>query len=158
MQNIFPGERGFTLIEVVIVLALVAFVANDALLISFDAYRANSYRNERSTFIALLQHARAQSMHSVCLAAVCSQAPAHGVAIRSGRYVLFEGASYASRTVDLDSIIDESPLTVHAGISEVIFQPSSGHFFTPGDIILSAPDGHVSIITIGAEGQISWTN
>ena len=151
-------KSGFTLVEMLVVLALIVIVGNFALLVSFDTYRASSYESDRGSLISLLHHARAQAVDDVCAGSGCMHGAAHGVSIQADKYVLFQGSTYASRDVDEDSVVDTNPSVVHGGLSEVVFEPSSGNPLVTGDVVLMTANGHQSTITIGREGQIGWTN
>jgi len=146
-----------TFIEVLVVLTLIAIVGRTALLVSFDSYRGSSFRSGRDNLIEALEHARAQAMNNVCLGASCAGASPHGVSIEGDHYVIFQGGSYAHRDAGVDEIIDASPTLSYQGPSEIVFATSSGEVSQLFSITLRDTSGHSSTITIGTEGQISWT-
>ena len=152
------NERGVTLIEIVIVLALVVIVGKAALLVSFDSYRDSSFRTDRMALVTALEHARAESIGGVCEAAPCTDAQPHGVMIGSSTYIVFEGPDYASRDQDADVSIEANPATLRSGLMEIVFATSSGDVAHPGTIILTDTASRTSTITVGDEGQISWSN
>ncbi len=147
-----------TLIEIMVVLGLIAVVGSFALLVSFDTYRDSSYQADRATLIAALEHARAESIDDVCEGEVCTGGAAHGVSIEPGQYVIFQGTSYASRDADADEVLDADPTVSHSGLLVVVFATSSGNAVQSGAISLTDSSGATSAITIGTEGQISWSN
>lgn len=151
------SRRAFTLIETLIVMAIVAIVAGIGLVMSMDSYRGYSFRTDRDALVALLQHARAQAIGNVCLGDACIDGVDHGVRIDDGRYVLFQGSSWDVRDADLDEVVDVSLAIAHTGTNEVVFRHLSGAA-TAGTITLSDEAGRSSTITIGAEGQITWTH
>ncbi len=156
------AARGLTLIEVLVVMTLVVVLIGVSLLISMESYRGTSFRNERNTVIALLQRARSQSMANFCQG--CNDGKPHGVAIRPAdnpnKYVLFQGTAYSTRDMAYDSIFDASPHVEAAGMSEVVFAQLSAITTTSGGSLLTLSDfaGYTSVISLGSEGQISWTN
>src|SRR5438876_578690 len=65
---------GFTLIEVMIVMAIFALLASLGLIIGMDFYRSYSFNSERNVALAVLRKARTEAMVNVDQAA-------HGVRI-----------------------------------------------------------------------------
>ena len=157
MQNAARLQSGFTLIEILLVLGLLAVIAGVSLVMGMDSYRGNSFRSDRDLLVAALEHARAESINAICLGSNCTDAAPHGVSIQSDSYVIFQGASYNSRDQAEDNVIPASALVSHAGLSDVVFSVLSATS-TAGQIVLSDDSGHSSTITIGSLGQISWSN
>lgn len=158
--------RGFTLIELVIVVGLLAIIGSFTLVLSFNSYKGYLYRTDRDVLVAALQHARALAIGNVCSGTTtnCTDGRAHGVAIRPvdhpESYVIFQGPSYANRDQAVDSELDSAPTTVFPGgtdLSEVVFKQLSGSATTSGTITMTDDAGRSSVITIGPDGQISWT-
>jgi prepilin-type N-terminal cleavage/methylation domain-containing protein len=151
-------HAGFTLIEILVVVALLSIVAGFALFVSLDTYRGATFRSERASLVASLQHARALAMHGVCTGNDCTMGRAHGVSVQSDRYVIFQGSSYAGLDSGQDTAIDANPSISHGGLSETVFASLSGNTNQAGDITLTDATGHTSTITIGQNGQIQWSN
>jgi prepilin-type N-terminal cleavage/methylation domain-containing protein len=149
---------GFTLTEILLVLALIVIVGRFALMISFNTYRGASFHTDRAYLISALQHARAQAENNVCAGSTCTSGASHGVSIETHRYVVFQGSSYATRNPAYDEPIEANPTIIRNGLSEIIFAPGSGDATPTGDIVLSDPSGRSSTITIGNYGQIFWNN
>ena len=147
-----------TLVEIIVVLALVVIIGKFTLMISFDTYRDTSYHTDRSYLIAALQHARAESVDDICEGDSCTDSAAHGVYIHDDQYVIFQGTSYAAHDPSFDEIVEANPRTIRSGLSEIVFAPGSGDATPSGDIVLADPSGRTSTTTIGAYGQIFWTN
>jgi prepilin-type N-terminal cleavage/methylation domain-containing protein len=150
------AQKGLTVIEVLVVLGIMTIVGGFALVVSLTAYRGSSRHAGRATFVAALQHARAESIDDICEGSACVAGAPHGVSLQADHYVLFQGPSYLARDASVDEAIPADPGLAHSGLSEVVFMNASGDAAQAGDIILTDPDGHVSTTTIGSEGQISW--
>jgi len=157
-MHIYVYKSGFTLVEILVVLALVVVVGKFALMISFDTYRDSSYHADRAYLIAALQHARALSVDNVCEGNDCESGVPHGVSIQSDEYVIFQGVSYAARDPSLDEVIGADPTIVRTGLIEVVFAPGSGDVSSPGYFTLTDASGHTSTVTIGNYGQIFWSD
>ncbi|HVM73266.1 MAG TPA: hypothetical protein VMU13_00070 [Candidatus Paceibacterota bacterium] len=152
------AARGISFIEVIIVMALIALVANYTFVVSVGAYRATLRHMSRSSLVTALQHARAESITGHCEAQLCATGMPHGVFIQHGTYVVFEGGSYALRDTAADEVISADPATTARGLFEIVFAANTGDVEETGDIVLSDPTGFTSTTTIGSEGQISWSN
>lgn len=152
---------GFTLLEVLVVMGIMTILGGFALIVSMDAYRGFAFRAERDMLISVLHKARSQSMNNVCLGTGCTDGKPHGVHVETGQYVIFQGASYATRDSAVDEVIvasngaaSISPLS----LSNVMFTQLSGVATPVGTIGLIDTAGHISTTTINSEGQISWSN
>src|SRR5579859_6997626 len=144
--------RGFTLVEVLVVIGILAIVAACCTL-GVGSFQGGGFRAERDVLLASLMHARAQAQHAVCDAASCTGALPHGVYVRtdaSGRImsaVLFEGSAYDPN----DALNVETPLSgsaVLAGSNTVIFEPFSGDAMASGTLSLTS-GSQSAAITIG---------
>lgn len=148
--------RGFTMIELLIVFALVAIAGAFALFVSMDTLRASTLRSDRNLYVSALQRARAQAMNNICASAGCADGKAHGVKIESdGRFIIFEGASFASRDQTLDSVFRFTTATT-TDLAEVVFAQLSGN--SANATIHLSGEGHTSDISVSTDGRISWTN
>lgn len=151
-------NSGFSIIEILVVLGIFCIAIGCTVFFTSDSLRQYSYYSSRDTLISLLQHARAQSLANVCVGTDCAQAQAHGVALEAERFVLFQGADFETRDISQDVVVEASPRATSSGMSVVIFAASSGDVSSPGTILYADSEGHESEITIGSEGQISWTH
>lgn len=149
---------GFSLAEILVVLALVFVVGRFAIMISFDTYKGASYHVDRAYLIAALQHARAEAINDLCEGNACTNGTSHGVSIQTDRYVIFQGTSYVTRDPSYDESIEANPSILRSGLSEIVFAPESGDAMPTGDIVFTDQTGRSSKITIGSYGQIFWSN
>lgn len=141
-------RNGFTVIEIVIVLALVSILAGLGLFVGLEFYRNSALEAELDILVAGLRKARAASLHNI------GGVP-HGLAVLGDRYVLFSGGSYALRDPALDEDIGRGVGMQTAGLEEVVFGQFSATSSASGTIALS--DGmRERAIDINYEGRISW--
>ncbi len=108
--------RGFTLIETLIVIGLLAVIGGFTIVVNLNDLRIGAFRDERSTLTIALQKARSSSLNNINL-------KAHGVAIfpddQPRSYVIFEGDSYASSDRDDDEVLaSEYPVELDASSPE----------------------------------------
>jgi prepilin-type N-terminal cleavage/methylation domain-containing protein len=149
---------GFTLIEVLVVMGLLAAIAGLVSFANFDSWRGYTFRSERNLLVSVLHKARSQSISNICLgsALTCTDGKPHGVKIQGDKYIIFQGASFIARDAAFDQNIDAAGTVSHAGISEVVFAQLSGDAVgTAGDIIFD--DGIRTVtISINNEGRINF--
>lgn len=142
-------KAGFTLVEIVIAMAILVIIAGSGFYAGFGQFQSYSLRTDRDTVVSLLQKARSRAMNNI------GQVK-HGFSIQGSNYVVFEGSSYATRNVGADQIIPKSSLVSLSGVSEVIFDQLTGDVSTgAGSITLTVAEAD-QIITINNEGGLSW--
>ncbi len=154
-------KTGFTLIELVIAIAVLTILTAVTLSADMHSFQHYSFRDERDAFVTTLQKARAESMSGICVGTSCTDSRAHGVYITSSHYVLFQGSAYMPED-DTNVSFPLNPAVSTAGFSEVVFTRLSGDVSVipsgTSDITLTDTSGNSSTVTINPEGQISWTN
>lgn len=154
--------RAVTLIEIVVVVGLLVVIAALGLMVSMDDYRAQNFHTERDTVVSVLHKARSQAVNNMCFGVGCTDGKAHGVHVANGEYVVFQGATYATRDVAVDEVITAGDAaTVVTGPTDVIFTQLSGMVNVnpvgANSMTITGPN-RISVITIGPEGTITWTH
>lgn len=142
------GATGFTLIEILMVAAIIVFLAGLGLFFGIDFYKNYAFYSERNILVGILEKARNQALNNI------GQSN-HGVYFQTSNYVIFQGNSYASRNSAYDQIIPASSLINRSGLQEIVFNQLNGESSATGDVILSGGN-HTSIISINNEGGINW--
>ncbi|MFZ2484646.1 MAG: hypothetical protein WAX80_01700 [Minisyncoccia bacterium] len=148
-------SKGFTLIEIFVVIGIVMVVVTTSMFIDFGSYRGDAFRGEQASLGISLQKARANALNNI-------NQKKHGVAIRPGGYdgyVIFEGDSYATRDITKDEEVEASyGVTFSVSTpSEITFDQLSGNANYSGDITMTDPErGMTGVISTNYEGRISW--
>jgi prepilin-type N-terminal cleavage/methylation domain-containing protein len=146
--NIYnQGKRGFSLIEMLVVLGLVALVAGASVSIAFNSVGRSSVLQERDYLVSLLHAQRGAALSNI------DESP-HGLHIASSTYVLFKGSSYnasdpANRSVSHGTL-------AFTGTTDIIFAQLSGDVLTGQGTLTLAGSGQTQSIDINAYGQIDW--
>ncbi|MEJ0053382.1 MAG: prepilin-type N-terminal cleavage/methylation domain-containing protein [bacterium] len=148
--------RGFTLVELLIVIALVATISAIGLIVGLESYQRTLQRNDEDTIRIALLHARSQALNGVCAAKVCTGPSAHGVYVGDSGFVIFEGGSYFSRHEGEDIILEGKSDALRSGLAEVVFSPLTGKVSLPGEVRLTDAAGKISITAINSEGAVLW--
>jgi len=111
---------GFTLIEVLIVLGMLAIFATMGLVFSFDSYRGYLFRSEYTTTVNLLAKARNRAINNF-------NESCHGVAILAGEYRIFRSATCDTDNIDsFESFPRNNALTL-TGPEEIMFDQLTGN-------------------------------
>lgn len=153
------GNRGFSLIEIVVVIGLLAIIGGFFMLTNIDTYRSYLFRGERDNIVEALQKARSRAINNICFGASCSNGRPHGVRFESGGDFIIFQAPYSSSdsTNDKMSLIYGTTITDSVPF-EITFSQLSGDSSVERDITIVDDIGHISVISINNEGQILWSN
>lgn len=152
-------NRGFTLFELVVVIALASVIASLGLIVSMSDFRAYRYRDERDVIIAALMHARSESLARICNGSGCTEARPHGVYFGTPHeYIVFEGDAYATRDASDDEIIPARDATaVVSGMEFAVFSAGSGEVYSVPVATLTLETGTASTtVSIDPDGRISY--
>ncbi|MEK7195363.1 MAG: hypothetical protein AAB655_01570 [Patescibacteria group bacterium] len=148
-MNFNPENRGgFTLIEALLVVALLVVIFGLSVGLNSNFYGTHALISERDNLVSLLRHARSLAMDNV-------GESSHGVFVSSNQYVLFNGDSYALRDPQYDVVFPRTSSVGAEGLPEVVFSPLEGNSGVSGTIAVFLGDGR-SQIHINNEGAIGW--
>ncbi len=151
LLNTSRSKRGFTLIEVLIVLGIFILLAVSGLFMTLDAYRRYTFRSERDTIVSLLERARSEAMSNT------DQTP-HGFCFSNldNEYILFEGINCEDVNIKKEITPALSDITL-SGLPDtgVTFSPLSGQTNWSGEITLTQGPNQ-TVININSEGLIEW--
>lgn len=156
--NTLHLNKGFTLIEIVIAIAILVTIFGLGLFISIDFYKGYSLRSEKSTMVSLLSKARSQSASNI-------NQVRHGVHFANPlQYILFECkantpqcTSYSQADKKKDIVITPSyqtTITSPALPFDVVFDQLSGQ--TQGFTITGTDQKTPYTISINSEGRIDY--
>ncbi|MFA6594385.1 MAG: prepilin-type N-terminal cleavage/methylation domain-containing protein [Candidatus Buchananbacteria bacterium] len=147
----YSGSSGFTLVELLLSLSLIAVVS----VMSIPIYQSFQTKND----LAVATNGLVQSLRR---AQILSQSmvgdSGWGVFVTSGSAVLFRGSSYGSR----NALYDESstmPTTITvSGLSQIVFDKFTGEpvATATGNIFLVSINKETSTIGINSQGMISY--
>ena len=141
-------EEGFTIIEILFVLAISTAIFLLVSTSDFSLYTARSLDAERETVVSLLHWARVKAMNNM------NQSD-HGFYISSDKYIVFQGGSYAARNVNFDEEFSRSARVAISGPAEIVFSAIEGASNASGTITISSASGTANI-SLNYEGRISW--
>lgn len=151
--------NGFTLIEIMISIGIMAIILALGLFLSFDAYRGYIFRSEQAVLVSALEHARSRSITNYFESS-------HGVCYDNSakNYVLFRGTSYSNpglvrEPIESSSgvIVSSSPAKFLCSAGGVAFEQLTGKIVggTAIDMVLTQ-NSKTSTTSINYEGTINW--
>lgn len=141
-------KRGFTLIEVLLVIAIVLVVGFFSAAFPIDFMSRMSVRDAQSGISAVLRKAQMYALSG-------REKSAWGAHYDSGTatVVLFSGSSYSNRNNDLDEIIEINENIFVSDFDDVIFQSPGGVPDGARTITLSR-DTETAHVSLNAEGAL----
>ncbi len=151
----YTNQRGFTLLEIIIVMGLVGVIAMFGVAMSLSSVSRSSVMQERDLFVTLLlRGARAEAIANV-------GEISHGVEFDNAnhRYILFEGNDYiegaASNRITL--FTSEHIAVTHSdGAENILFERLSGDVPEGAGTLTISGNGVEQKIIITDVGQIDW--
>lgn len=143
-------NRGFTLLEILIVMAIAMLLLALGLPVGVDTYKSYVRRNERDVIVSVLARARSRSINNMY------ELP-HGVCFDGKSYVLFRG-SYISGASTNESVNANTNIPVSGlpscSSGAIVFSQLSGT--TTGATISVIQDGITSTIEISQAGRLNY--
>jgi prepilin-type N-terminal cleavage/methylation domain-containing protein len=151
-------NKGFTLMEMLVVIGIVAMFAVMSLFLDMNNYRGDAFRSEQSVLGMALQTARADALNNI-------NQKRHGVAIHPSGYdgyIIFEGNSYTEvgrdTTKDIEIKSSYNVTFTLTSPTEIVFDQLSGNIIAgAGDItFIDSQRNMTAVISTNYEGKISW--
>ncbi|MBI2475795.1 MAG: prepilin-type N-terminal cleavage/methylation domain-containing protein [Candidatus Taylorbacteria bacterium] len=149
--------RGFTLLEMLVVLALAGIVTLVVTGVFSKAAGREALDKETAVVLSLLDQARSQTLSA-------KNSSVYGVHFEAAKAVLFAGPVYSSSDASnviepMNPLVQISAITLAGGGSEVLFKALTGETAQSGTVVLSlaASPTQSKSITIFATG-IAFSN
>lgn len=152
-------KNGFTLIEILLVIALFLIIASSSTIVGLQSFKHSTVRNEERLIVSILQKARSEAMGQSCTG-TCDGGVDQGVHIANAGITIFQGDTFDSNDPENETfphLADNG----ESGLTDIVFTSSGNTLLIPNlssSIVLNDPEGGVMSISVGNEGQISWSN
>lgn len=140
--------RGFTLIEILLVIGIFGVLISFILPLSLTFYKSQQLEVQAQSIVQILRSAQLKSMAT-------ESDSSFGVYFTSGSYTLFKGNSYLTRDENYDEIFDLPKIVNVSGTLEIVFLKLEGTpKVQPAYIILNT-DSDTRKIDINEVGRIN---
>jgi prepilin-type N-terminal cleavage/methylation domain-containing protein len=140
-------SRGFTLIEMLVVLAIAGLIASAGLPVSWELYRQNAFQDEFQLFVHIIGLARSESLNN-------ENGAAHGVFISDDAYTLFAGDSYDPHNPTNERFPRNTAIAASGG-STVIFAPITADSESQETFTFTSY-AESQTLSVGPEGELDW--
>ena len=148
MNNLCAKNRGFTIIELIIVIALVSILGLLSVAFFSRSLLANAVVNTEDEFAGELRKAQLYSMMGKQNGGVW------GVAYSANTLYLFKGSSFATRSTAFDETYTVNPNVIVSGLTEVEFSHMTGTPSAQPTIVIKSSNTSRTI-TINSQGIIN---
>jgi prepilin-type N-terminal cleavage/methylation domain-containing protein len=142
------STAGFTLLEVLLSVAVIALLAGISMPVYELFYSSNQLDLDTQTVVEQMDRAESYARASV-------GDSDWGVRLEQGSVILFQGSSYGSGDPDLEESADISPSTTWEGQDEFIFLKYTGLPFKIEDVKIIANEDFRTI-SVNTNGTISY--
>ncbi len=143
------NRKGFSLVELLLVIALMAIVGTGVLVVYRGVWIRNDLKVNRNIVVSNLRRAHIMALNS-------RENSSWGVKVGSGTLIVFKGEAYSSR----DSAFDESFMLSNSvsisGTDEFVFESFSGEAGIDGTMTLITEGGDQVDIFVNDKGFIDY--
>ncbi|MBI4992268.1 MAG: prepilin-type N-terminal cleavage/methylation domain-containing protein [Candidatus Harrisonbacteria bacterium] len=145
-------QNGFTVVEVLIAIAVVSVLASLSVAYFNSFLARNELQNESLKVVDSLRRARGQSMAR-------QEDSQWGVHFESNKYVLFKGSSYSAadsynEEITLPDVLTISTINLNGGGSDVVFNKITGETLNFGTTTIQNDLNESKNIVINSYGTI----
>jgi len=140
-------RRGFTLVEILVVLCVMFILLGAVVIISFNFIKNREIAVVSETMVSYLRAAEQRALAS-------EGNTSHGVSVAGGNLTLFRGASFANKVAGYNTVLPYPSYITITGFTEVVFAKQTGAPSFTGAITVN--NGiRTATITVYSTGAIS---
>jgi prepilin-type N-terminal cleavage/methylation domain-containing protein len=123
-------NRGFSLIELIVVIGIIAILAIFLLPVSLNYYQREVLKKTEDQLVWILKEARDNAINQ-------KNGSYFGLYITNDNFIIFQGQSYSQRIL-VEDVSYSFPLSINiSGLKEIVFAPNTGIASPSGTISLS---------------------
>jgi prepilin-type N-terminal cleavage/methylation domain-containing protein len=138
--------RGFTLVEVMITIALMSVLLGLGLILSMDVYRGTLYRSTRQVLISSLTTARGRALSNMYQST-------HGVCYAPPDFIIFRGTTYSATSPYNETVPGNPAVTLSSTGAFITCGSGTGIVFSQ----LAASTSNTGTITVSESGHADET-
>ena len=143
------NKKGFSLVELIVVIGILILLIGVGDSVYSNFRTRNSLDVSVNSYVQSLRHAQTNSEQ-------VQGDSVWGTAIFADKVVVFKGESYLARTSSSDQIISFPSEISVGGLSEIIFEKTTGSALNIGTTTLTNSLGEVRSIFINEKGTIIY--
>lgn len=147
MSRLFIFIKGFTLLEILLVIGIISILLVFIVPVSLDFYKSQQLEIQTQSLVQTLRRAQSKAM-------AIELDSSFGVFISNQNYILFKGNSYLTRDAQYDETFDLPEIIEPSGLSEVVFLKFEGKPNVTGNVILTS-NSDTRTININEIGRIN---
>lgn len=148
MANFLNKKKGFTLLELILVVALLAITSATIAPIYFSAKELNDLNDSANAVASSLRKAQLLSM-------AVEGDSSWGLKLNDNEIIIFKGDNYLSRDISGDEIFKVNKNIRATSLDEIVFSKFSGRPNLSGDIVLTNNKKN-RILNINSLGVIEY--
>jgi prepilin-type N-terminal cleavage/methylation domain-containing protein len=141
-----PNKKGFTLIEIIIVIAVLATILSFGMTINLNAFTGDIFLAEQSKIVGILERARSHAMANMFESF-------YGVCYNSPNYIIFRNRTACLPVSSTDEIIP-ADTNIKITFPTIVFNQLTGN--TTGASVNITNEIKSADIVINNEGAINW--
>ena len=148
-------NKGFSIIEIVVVLGIISLLLVAGLFISADSFESYYFISEEKLVSSLLRTARSRAVNNL-------SGTSHGLFIGESEFVLFQGESFDYKSSTNEPFLRNKAVEISSDFEDedrqsfVIFQNLTGRLISNEGTIYLTALRHSSTVEIESEGRINW--
>lgn len=147
--NTLTLDKGFTLVEIILVVAIIAFIGALGVVVGIDTYSRYIFRSNIDKVVVLLQKARSSAINNI-------NEQKYGVYLDTENFVLFRGNGYVSSdSFNYRVEKSETSKVENTCGDKIIFEQLTGNVVTECKITITE-GGKISTIEVNSQGGINY--
>lgn len=140
--------HGFTLLEVLLSIGIITILTG----IMLPVYRPFQTQNNLDVAAQIIT----QTLHRAQVLSQSGQSDAQwGVYVQTGSTTLFQGVTYASRSMSFDELYEISPAIVISGAQEFVFTKLRGELSVASASITLSTESQSRTLSVNKKGMIN---
>lgn len=142
-------NSGFTIIEVLIVIAVITILSAAALPVSYNFLNKNDLNLTAQKIVQTMRRAQFLSQAN-------DSDSAWGVHVQAGEVTVFKGESYAARDSGRDEIYTFPVNETISGSTDFVFSKLNGYPTLAGTITITSPNATKKDVVVNACGTVEY--